>query len=525
MFKLVTTFSLSFEDIFQDIPSDEVIIDYIISSYTLDIQLIRSFFYRKELQAHCGIPIKMKGDESWVHVHDLSRYNGIYHPKFVIITTPRIIRFIWTTANFVFPMIRPQVFKSSNIERSICKNDFYFITLPINQDKIDMVQRIVEREMEFREIEELISKHTINQLDSFNTKQCNDKLELNDTNKSSINEKREDTLDDVISLCSEFYNEEYPECNLSEFITFCTTYGITFKIPLQSYNWSDVPFKFILTFPEESKQGERSTFHRHGDWFRRNRIRITRMEVVSSTFVNMFNIFNSMPFVTNDITVHVPKNTFSGDSKKPETSCFMIQNDPAKNVYKYKVMELDNTYRYHIKRYHIESKEKEFLLLTSANFTSKAWNGCNVELGILFEFDKSELNGKKETRDDIPFHRALSEYFDSINCKRVIHPFLDDLRYGINVPLKGEVRPESKPMKEMDELVKQSLSVLHCTMSTRDEVTVPLNSWVLTQLPIIEDKMMKEPEKKRVDRVETSLHSNGDNGERVVVKKKDYHCK
>ena len=93
------------------------IIDYVISSYTLSINLIYLYYWRPELQVHCGkLPYGGTGKESFVHLHVLDK--GIYHAKFVLLTTTEMLRFIVMTTN-----ITEQMCKN-------CLNDYYVINIP-----------------------------------------------------------------------------------------------------------------------------------------------------------------------------------------------------------------------------------------------------------------------------------------------------------------------------------------------------------------------------------------------------------
>lgn len=479
MFKLVNTFHLTENDIFQDIPSDELIVDYIISSYTIDIELVRTFYYRKELQVHCGIAQKAKGDEPWIHVHDLSQYNGIYHVKFILVTTPRIVRFIWTSANFVFPMIRPESFKQSSVEKSICKNDFYFITLPLRVEKSDLMNEFVDIYHE--------------------TNSCT-------VQKEKSTKEQEDTLDDIIKLCSENSNEiENPYCNLNIFKRFCTSFNINMIIPIEWYDWSLVPFKFVVSIPNDTtlnSKDPRMSMVPLKSFFRKHMF--TKLEVVTSSVINMFNIYSAIPFASRDVVVHVPQNIFTepkngttqSGTKKMETSCFMISIDPKNERYKYKYEIVKNTYRYHVKRYIFSTTTSDYLLLTSANFTSKAWNGNNAELGLLFEIPYGQIHDPKTgvSIESVQFHEALAMYFNTIKSQDSIHPFVENIEYGLTTPIKCTIKKETVERTKMDPLVQSGLTVLRGSQS-KDTIEIPMTQWVNSRLETIETESTTEQHK------------------------------
>lgn len=92
------------------------IIDYVISSYTMNLNLIYLYYYRPELQVHCGRPYGGTGKEKFVHIHAWDK--GIYHAKFILLTTTEMLRFIIMTTN-----ISEQMYKN-------CLNDYYVINIP-----------------------------------------------------------------------------------------------------------------------------------------------------------------------------------------------------------------------------------------------------------------------------------------------------------------------------------------------------------------------------------------------------------
>ena len=93
------------------------IIDYIISSYQVNMKLIQLYYYHPALQIHCQELIQPSGKETNVHLHKI-KSPGIYHAKFILITTTEILKFIIMTTNITEICIKN------------CLNDYYVITIP-----------------------------------------------------------------------------------------------------------------------------------------------------------------------------------------------------------------------------------------------------------------------------------------------------------------------------------------------------------------------------------------------------------
>ena len=74
------------------------IIDYVISSYHVNVALILMYYYRPELQIHCDSYTNGSGKEPFIHTHKLPK-DGIYHAKFVLVTTTEACRLIIMTTN------------------------------------------------------------------------------------------------------------------------------------------------------------------------------------------------------------------------------------------------------------------------------------------------------------------------------------------------------------------------------------------------------------------------------------------
>ena len=110
-----TSDALSTDLIFNGLKGE--VIDYVISSYHVNIKLIYLYFYHPALQVHCGNAYNGTGHDSFIHIHKL-REPGIYHAKFILITTTEACRFIVMTTN-----ITEQLVKN-------CLNDYYMITVP-----------------------------------------------------------------------------------------------------------------------------------------------------------------------------------------------------------------------------------------------------------------------------------------------------------------------------------------------------------------------------------------------------------
>lgn len=95
------------------------VIDYVISSYELDMRLVRMWYFRPEIQIHCGraynyIPSDMN---TIIHEHPQMSNGGKYHTKFILLTTDEMLRLIIMTTNMT-KMVQ-------NVE-----NDYYIMDIP-----------------------------------------------------------------------------------------------------------------------------------------------------------------------------------------------------------------------------------------------------------------------------------------------------------------------------------------------------------------------------------------------------------
>ena len=93
------------------------IIDYKLSSYIVSLKLIYLYYYRPEIEIHCGKVYGGVGEEKFVHLHEVKE-PGIYHSKFILITTTEMLRLIVMTTNITEQLIQN------------CWNDYYIIDLP-----------------------------------------------------------------------------------------------------------------------------------------------------------------------------------------------------------------------------------------------------------------------------------------------------------------------------------------------------------------------------------------------------------
>lgn len=93
------------------------IIDYVISSYSVNVKMIYMYYYRPQLQVHCDNIWNGTGHDHFIHLHKVPA-PGIYHAKFVLVTTTEMCRLIVMTANI-----------TETIAKN-CLNDYYTITVP-----------------------------------------------------------------------------------------------------------------------------------------------------------------------------------------------------------------------------------------------------------------------------------------------------------------------------------------------------------------------------------------------------------
>lgn len=110
-----TSDALAPDLIFKDLKGE--IIDYIISSYQVNLGLIYSYYWHDNIQVHCQIAYNGTGDETFVHIHEVEK-PGIYHAKFILITTTEVLKLMIMTTNI------------TENEVKNCLNDYYIITIP-----------------------------------------------------------------------------------------------------------------------------------------------------------------------------------------------------------------------------------------------------------------------------------------------------------------------------------------------------------------------------------------------------------
>lgn len=95
------------------------IIDYVISSYTINMHLIKMYYWHPALQIHCSLVYNdIPDDRKYITLHKLQE-PGIYHAKFVIVTTTEMLRLIIMTTNVTNQLVEN------------CWNDYYIANLPL----------------------------------------------------------------------------------------------------------------------------------------------------------------------------------------------------------------------------------------------------------------------------------------------------------------------------------------------------------------------------------------------------------
>ena len=107
--------ALSSSLIFENLKGE--IIDYKLSSYIVNIKLIELYYFRPEIEVHCNKIYGELGNEKYIHIHEIKE-PGIYHSKFILITTTEMLRLIIMTTNITEQLIQN------------CQNDYYFIDIP-----------------------------------------------------------------------------------------------------------------------------------------------------------------------------------------------------------------------------------------------------------------------------------------------------------------------------------------------------------------------------------------------------------
>lgn len=93
------------------------IIDYVISSYKVNMKLIYLYYYHPKIQIHCQEVFNGTGKEEFVYLHKVKE-PGIYHAKFILITTKDVLKLIVMTTNITETIVQN------------CLNDYYVIMIP-----------------------------------------------------------------------------------------------------------------------------------------------------------------------------------------------------------------------------------------------------------------------------------------------------------------------------------------------------------------------------------------------------------
>ena len=110
-----TTEALSPDLIFKGLKGE--IIDYVISSYQVNIGLIYTYYWHPNIQVHCEIAYNGTDHDDFIHIHDVEK-PGIYHAKFILLTTTEVLKLMIMTTNITENEIKN------------CLNDYYVITIP-----------------------------------------------------------------------------------------------------------------------------------------------------------------------------------------------------------------------------------------------------------------------------------------------------------------------------------------------------------------------------------------------------------
>lgn len=113
------------------------------------MNLIYLYYWRPELQIHCGMCYGGTGKEPFVHLHTFEK--GIYHAKFILLTTTEMLRFIVMTTNITEQMIKN------------CLNDYYVINIP--RCKLSVPTGNTEKLYQFFETYDIHLKSSIMQYD------------------------------------------------------------------------------------------------------------------------------------------------------------------------------------------------------------------------------------------------------------------------------------------------------------------------------------------------------------------------
>lgn len=121
------------------------IIDYKLSSYLVNMKLIYLYYDHPNIEIHCSKVYNGTGKETEinpetgtqkVYLHEVKE-PGIYHSKFVIITTTEMMRFIVMTTNITEQLIEN------------CWNDYHIIDIPkyskmYNTENVQILNRYLD---------------------------------------------------------------------------------------------------------------------------------------------------------------------------------------------------------------------------------------------------------------------------------------------------------------------------------------------------------------------------------------------
>lgn len=106
------------------------IVDYVISSYTVNMSYIEAVFWHPNLRIYCdkkSIETEHISDDERNRIHFIDVGKGIYHPKFVLITTQNTLRLVITTCNFTKMILN-------------CQNDYYRMTTKLKTTNYNIQQ-------------------------------------------------------------------------------------------------------------------------------------------------------------------------------------------------------------------------------------------------------------------------------------------------------------------------------------------------------------------------------------------------
>ena len=196
---LFTSSSFLPEFIFSNLKGE--IVDYIISSYMVDMSIVHVYYWHPNIQVHCDtIYNNSILDSQYITLHQVQK-PGIYHAKFVLVTTTKVLRLIIMTTNFTNQLI------SENW------NDYYILTIPKTKKKC-------------------VSKNMSKFMLFLNKSDIHLKQDIFFYDWSSINANIICSIPNVVS-----HYDCYKECFEKEQFDDCTVQCSTMIIP---FNWSNV---------------------------------------------------------------------------------------------------------------------------------------------------------------------------------------------------------------------------------------------------------------------------------------------